>query len=647
MGIFQSKTKDKNTNPQRSRHQKSSSRDENTAPSHKLVVLETSFLNKCPRMDDKGRKYTADLQEDSDVEDNVEELTHYRDHGDSDLRNSDQLQSNTSNAANHSTSPLLTNHLTERPGTSYTSSNGPHFGHRWPSSGPYEVRKEKRRTEPPSPDVIPPSPKYFKRDAPFPQSQQQHPKNTYYRPLCMSYSETEESDTDGFSEVAPLDLTATALKNESGRYQLCYSVPSTSKSTEPTTLSSAESIDACSDPWSVHSSQSSLLSTSSSKRQLSINDLPQTIFLKILSYLGMEERCRHVCRVCKFWHQMCFDSELWRKIDLRGKDKVTDDVLGRVTSYSTNVMYVDVSDCNNVTDQGVIAMAKQCSSLLEFKCTRCNHLTDAAFIALAQGCPGLQKLTVDGVRQITDVAFKEISACCKELWYLNVSQVNNLTDVGVRHVVTGCPKLTYLKFQENNKVADYSVETIAEHCPQMEVLGLMGCSVAPDAVLHLTKCTNLKVLNLCRLRELTDHAVIEIVRHCRKLESINLCLNSGITDTSIEFIAREAKCLKDLHMVACAITDKALTSIGKYSHSLETVDVGHCPSITDAGSAFISQNCRTLRYLGLMRCDAVREETVDELVEKHPQIHFSTLMLDCKRILAQAQQQGWKPAHSR
>ncbi|XP_078666036.1 F-box/LRR-repeat protein 17-like [Branchiostoma floridae x Branchiostoma belcheri] len=640
MGLFQSKTKDKNTNQQRNRRQKATPRDENTAPSRKLV-LETSFLNKCPGMDDKGRRYTADLQDDADVEDNVEELTYYRDPGNQDLRNNEP--SNTSSSVNHNAnSPLVTNHLTERPGTSY--SNGPYVG---PGRPPFEVRKEKRRTDPPSPDVIPPSPKYFKRDAPFPQSQHQLPNNSYYRPLCMSYSETEESDTDGFSEVNALDLTATALKHESGRYQLCYSVPSTSKSTEATAMSSAESVGSSCDPWSVHSSQSSLFSSSSTKRQLSINDLPQTVLLKIVSYLSMEERSRHVCRVCKLWNQMCLDSELWRKIDLRGKGRVTDEVLGRLTSYSTNVTSVDISDCNNIMDQGVITMATQCFSLTEFKCTRCNHLTDAAFIALAEGCPGLLKLTLDGVRQITDVAFKQIAARCKDLWYLNVSQVNNLTDVGVRHVVTGCHKLTYLKFQENNRIADSSVEAIAEHCPQMEVLGLMGCSISSEAVLHLTKCTNLKVLNLCRLRELTDFAVIEIVRHCRKLESVNLCLNSGITDMSIEVIAREAKCLKDLHMVACAITDEALTSIGKYSHSLETVDVGHCPSITDAGSAFISQNCRTLRYLGLMRCDAVREETVDELVEKYPQIHFSTMMLDCKRILAQAQQNGWKPAHAR
>lgn len=40
--------------------------------------------------------------------------------------------------------------------------------------------------------------------------------------------------------------------------------------------------------------------------------------------------------------------------------------------------------------------------------------------------------------------------------------------------------------------------------------------------------------------------------------------------------------------------------------TIETVDVGWCKEITDRGATQIAQRSKSLRYLGLMRCDQVR-----------------------------------------
>ncbi|KAJ7418067.1 hypothetical protein WISP_61138 [Willisornis vidua] len=49
--------------------------------------------------------------------------------------------------------------------------------------------------------------------------------------------------------------------------------------------------------------------------------------------------------------------------------------------------------------------------------------------------------------------------------------------------------------------------------------------------------------------------------------------------------------------------EAALIAIGRYSLTLETVDVGWCKEITDRGATQIAQRSKSLRYLGLMRCD--------------------------------------------
>lgn len=49
----------------------------------------------------------------------------------------------------------------------------------------------------------------------------------------------------------------------------------------------------------------------------------------------------------------------------------------------------------------------------------------------------------------------------------------------------------------------------------------------------------------------------------------------------------------------------ALIAIGQYSSTIETVDAGWCKDITDQGATQIAQSSKSLRYLGLMRCDKV------------------------------------------
>jgi hypothetical protein len=47
---------------------------------------------------------------------------------------------------------------------------------------------------------------------------------------------------------------------------------------------------------------------------MTINDLPDDVLLKILSYFGPEELCFKVAEVCKRWNVLSRDVTLWNKI---------------------------------------------------------------------------------------------------------------------------------------------------------------------------------------------------------------------------------------------------------------------------------------------------------------------------------------------
>uniref|UniRef100_S4R5G5 F-box domain-containing protein n=1 Tax=Petromyzon marinus TaxID=7757 RepID=S4R5G5_PETMA len=139
-----------------------------------------------------------------------------------------------------------------------------------------------------------------------------------------------------------------------------------------------------------------------------INRLPSSILLKVLSYLSLMERCLAASLVCRLWRELCSDPELWRRLDLSGRQKVTDEVLAHVTSLSHGVTRVCVADCRAVSDAGVALMARSCPALLCFSATRCKQLTDAAVGSLARHCPALRSLNLSNLDAITDDALRQV-----------------------------------------------------------------------------------------------------------------------------------------------------------------------------------------------------------------------------------------------
>ncbi|XP_062828280.1 F-box/LRR-repeat protein 17 isoform X2 [Anolis carolinensis] len=330
-----------------------------------------------------------------------------------------------------------------------------------------------------------------------------------------------------------------------------------------------------------------------------INQLPPSILLKIFSNLSLNERCLSASLVCKYWRDLCLDFQFWKQLDLSSRQQVTDELLERIASRSQNITEINISDCRNVSDTGVCVLASKCPGLLRYTAYRCKQLSDTSIIAVASQCPQLQKVHVGNQDRLTDEGLKQVT--------------------------------------------DQSVKAFAEHCPELQYVGFMGCSVTSKGVIHLTNLRNLSSLDLRHITELDNETVMEIVKRCKNLTSLNLCLNWIINDRCVEVIAKEGQNLKELYLVSCKITDYALIAIGRYSMTIETVDVGWCKEITDQGATQIAQCSKSLRYLGLMRCDKVNEVTVEQLVQQHPHITFSTVLQDCKRTLERAYQMGWTP----
>ncbi|XP_056142934.1 F-box/LRR-repeat protein 17 [Lampris incognitus] len=436
--------------------------------------------------------------------------------------------------------------------------------------------------------------------------------------------------------LCPLPSSSSSSSSSSSPADCCCGLGIQSDSTQ--------SLD--SSPCCLHHHDDSQGRVSDAVDTLSINHLPSSILLKVLSHLTVKERCLCASLVCKYWRDLCLDFQFWKQIDLSGLQQVNDDLLVKIASRRQIVTEINISDCRGVQDHGVCSLASHCPGLQKYTAYRCKQLGDLSLSALATHCPLLVKVHVGNQDKLTDEALKKLGEHCSELKDIHLGQCYSITDEGMVALARGCPKLQRIYMQENKLVTDRSVRAVAEHCPELQFVGFMGCPVTSQGVIHLTGVRLISSVMLKHVIEIDRDTVMHIIKLCSILPALSLCLHhcDWLTkERCVEIIAKEGRSLKELYLVSCKITDHALIAIGQYSSTIETVDAGWCKDITDQGATQIAQSSKSLRYLGLMRCDKVNEETVERLVVQYPHIVFSTVMQDCKRTLERAYQLGWSP----
>jgi hypothetical protein len=68
---------------------------------------------------------------------------------------------------------------------------------------------------------------------------------------------------------------------------------------------------------------------------ISINDLPDEMLLKILSYFGPEDLCLIIAKVCKQWNVLANNVELWKRLSYSCDD---DSDISRIAQVRCNTL---------------------------------------------------------------------------------------------------------------------------------------------------------------------------------------------------------------------------------------------------------------------------------------------------------------------
>ena len=106
---------------------------------------------------------------------------------------------------------------------------------------------------------------------------------------------------------------------------------------------------------------------------------------------------------------------------------------------------LNLSNCWNITDEGITAVASGLPQLQCLDITACYKITDKGIAAVASGLSQLQSLNISNCGNITDEGIRALANGLPQLQSLDIGGCGNITDEGIRAVATGS-SITMLEY---------------------------------------------------------------------------------------------------------------------------------------------------------------------------------------------------------
>ncbi|XP_045464123.1 F-box/LRR-repeat protein 16 [Harmonia axyridis] len=269
---------------------------------------------------------------------------------------------------------------------------------------------------------------------------------------------------------------------------------------------------------------------------------------------------------------------------------ITDRGLESLLDHLQALYELELAGCNEITEAGLWACLNP--RIVSLTLSDCINVADEAVAAVAQLLPGLYEFSLQAYH-VTDAALGYFSP--KQGSSLNVLRLHScweITNHGIVNIVHSLPNLTILSLSGCSKITDDGVELIAENLQKLRSLDLSWCPRITDAALEYIAC------DLNQLEELT----------------LDRCVH--ITDIGIGYISTMLT-LSALYLRWCSqIRDFGLQHLCGM-RNLHILSLAGCPLLTSSGLSSLIQ-LRHMRELELTNCPGASKELFEYLREHLP-----------------------------
>ncbi|XP_021355399.1 protein AMN1 homolog [Mizuhopecten yessoensis] len=201
-------------------------------------------------------------------------------------------------------------------------------------------------------------------------------------------------------------------------------------------------------------------------------------------------------------------------------------------------------------------------------------------------------------------------------------------------------KCVYL-MSKRGLITDTNISKVLHE--KLKVLDLSECEVSDAGLQHLSKCLQLKKIDLNSAKlsrgNISSEGILNVTHTCTQLQTVYVrrCIN--LTDEAVIALSKSCPQLRLLNVGGChLLTDRSLLALGENSHFLKSVNFSKT-KVTDNGVVgLVSGSCaKTLKEVHMDGCVNLTDEAVEGVLQFCPQISI-LLFHGCPKITDQSRE---------
>ncbi|KAJ5601969.1 Leucine-rich repeat cysteine-containing subtype [Penicillium lagena] len=391
-------------------------------------------------------------------------------------------------------------------------------------------------------------------------------------------------------------------------------------------------------------------------------DMPRELKMEIFRYLTPREIVR-CSAVSKLWNEMCYDGQLWSKVDTTEYyQKIPSDVLVKlITSGGPFVRDLNLRGCIQLRDKWSSdgeRLSDLCRNVVNFSLEGCRIDKTSIHYFLLRN-PRLACINVSGLSSVTNSAMRIIAQSCPQLETLNVSWCNNVSTKGLRRVIQACERLTDLRASEIQGFDDeeFAVELFERNSLERLIMSrtdlsdqflkalIHGVNPAIDVLTDwpIVPPRRFRHLDMHQCSDLTDDGLKSLAHNVPDLEGLQVSQCSELTDASIMEVIRTTPKLSHIELEDLEhLTNSTLIELAKSTccQTLEHLNVSYCESLGDTGMLQVMKNCPRIRSVE-MDNTRISDLTLMEASfrirrrgygEDIPQVGMRLVVFDCANV---------------
>ncbi|KAJ5174941.1 uncharacterized protein N7482_000818 [Penicillium canariense] len=346
-------------------------------------------------------------------------------------------------------------------------------------------------------------------------------------------------------------------------------------------------------------------------------DMPQELKMEVFRYLTPREIVR-CSAVSKMWNEMCYDGQLWSKVDTAEYySKIPSDVLIKIlTSGGPFVRDLNLRGCIQLKHKWSSdgeRISDLCRNLVSFSLEGCIIDKTSIHYFLLRN-PRLEYINVSGLKNVTNSAMKIIAQSCPLLETLNISWCNNVNTNGILRVVQSCERLKDLRASEirgfdkeditlalfERNTLERLIMSRTDLTDQSLKVLMHGVDPTVDVLTDrpVVPPRRLRHLDMHHCSDITDDGLKSLAYNVPDLEGLQISQCSELTDDAIIDVIRTTPNLSHLELEDLEnLSNSVLVELSRFpcARHLEHLNISYCENLGDTGMLQIMKHCPKLR----------------------------------------------------